>query len=86
MTDEHDRPPVRYVDAERINPFRVLLDLHDHATRRPAAPRPDDVLAELALAAAVVSWWTRWVIGGRPAVDVDEVRAVQRRLAAEVGA
>jgi hypothetical protein len=60
MTDEHDRPPIRYIDAERINPFRVLLDLHDHATRRPAVPRPDDVLAELALAAAVVSWWTRW--------------------------
>jgi len=129
MMDEHDRPPIRYLDAERINPFRVLLDLHNHATRQPAVPRPDDVLAELALAAAVVSWWTRWqpmsihaalcagadladiaaatgldsaevvrrwqrwtdvqtrlLIGGRPAVDADEVRAVQRRLAAEVGA
>ncbi|MEU5908946.1 hypothetical protein [Micromonospora sp. NPDC047527] len=126
MTDEHDRPPIRYIDAERINPFRVLLDLHDHATRRPAVPRLDDVLAELALAAAVVSWWTRWqpmsihaalragadlsdiaaatgldpadvvrrwlqwtdiqtrlTIGGRPAVDVEEVRTIGRRLRVE---
>jgi hypothetical protein len=29
---------------------------------------------------------TQLIIGGRPVVDAEEVRAVQRRLAAEVGA
>lgn len=52
--------PVRFADAEEINPFKLLLDLHDHAVTRTAASGPVGVLAELALSAAVVSWWTRW--------------------------
>jgi len=116
-------PPVRFADAEEINPFKLLLDLHDHALAWTAAPGRDDVLKELALSAAVVSWWTRWQpatihaalrtgadladiaeatgldvsevvqrwrrwidvqtrldIGGRPAVDPVEVRAIEQRL------
>jgi hypothetical protein len=53
-------PPVRFADAEKINPFQLLVDLHDHVLTRPAKPRCGDALAELALSAAVVSWWTRW--------------------------
>lgn len=53
-------PPVRFADAEEINPFQLLLDLHDHAAARTPGSGLDDVLAELALSAAVVSWWTRW--------------------------
>ncbi|MET7398935.1 hypothetical protein ABZS66_36195 [Dactylosporangium sp. NPDC005572] len=124
MTDEHNRSPTRFVDAEQISPFRVLLDLHDRAIGRPATRSRHDVLAELALAAAVVLWWTRWqpmsihaalragadladiatatglepaevvrrrtdvqtqlVIGGRPAVDIEEVRTIRRRLPVRV--
>ncbi|WP_327006425.1 hypothetical protein OHA72_03560 [Dactylosporangium sp. NBC_01737] len=127
MTDEHGWPPVRFFDAEKVNPFQVLLELHSHAIGRPATPSQHDVLAELALAAAVVSWWSRWqpmsihaalrtgadladvaaatgldpadvirrwlrwaevqtrlTIGGRPAVDVEEVRTIGRRLRIEV--
>ncbi|SCE97836.1 hypothetical protein [Micromonospora chokoriensis] len=53
-------PPVRFADAEEINPFQLLLDLHDHAVAGTPESGLDDVLAELALSAAVVSWWTRW--------------------------
>ncbi|WP_431728340.1 hypothetical protein [Verrucosispora sp. TAA-831] len=53
-------PPVRFADAEEINPFQPLLDLHDHAVARTPGTGLDDVLTELALSAAVVSWWTRW--------------------------
>jgi hypothetical protein len=53
-------PPVRFADAEEINPFQLLLDLHDHALARSPESGVDDVLAELALSAAMVSWWTRW--------------------------
>ncbi|MGC5031827.1 hypothetical protein [Micromonospora sp. DT229] len=53
-------PPVRFADAEEINPFQLLLDLHDHAGARTPETGLDDVLAELALSAAVASWWTRW--------------------------
>ncbi|MFG2079552.1 hypothetical protein ACGFI5_04225 [Micromonospora tulbaghiae] len=53
-------PPVRFADAEEINPFQLLLDLHDHAVARTPESGLDNVLAELALSAAVVSWWTRW--------------------------
>ncbi|NJP30608.1 hypothetical protein [Micromonospora thermarum] len=53
-------PPVRFADAEKINPFKLLLDLHDCAVARTATSGRDDALAELALSAAVVSWWTRW--------------------------
>src|SRR2546421_4868447 len=55
-----DGPPVRFADTEKINPFRLLLDLHNHVLTRPVRPARDDALAELALSAAVVSWWTRW--------------------------
>lgn len=53
-------PPVRFADAKEINPFQLLLDLHDHAVALTPESGLDDVLAELALPAAVVSWWTRW--------------------------
>lgn len=52
-------PPVRFADAKDISPFQLLLDLHDHAVARTPESGLDDVLAELALSAAVVSWWTR---------------------------
>ncbi|MFF5171757.1 hypothetical protein ACFY3U_03875 [Micromonospora sp. NPDC000089] len=52
--------PVRFADAEDINPFKLLLDLHDYAVARTAASGRGDALTELALSAAVVSWWTRW--------------------------
>ncbi|ABP54414.1 hypothetical protein [Salinispora tropica] len=51
---------MRFVDAKVINPFKLLVDLHAHAVARTAAPGRDDALAELALSAAVLSWWTRW--------------------------
>jgi hypothetical protein len=47
-------------EAEKINPYQLLVDLHDHAIGRPFPPTRNDALAELALAAAVVSWWARW--------------------------
>ncbi|MFI6161420.1 hypothetical protein ACIA59_15925 [Micromonospora haikouensis] len=53
-------PPVRFADAEEINPFQLLLDLHDHAVARTPGTGLNGVLTELALSAAVVSWWTRW--------------------------
>ncbi|MGK5441651.1 hypothetical protein ACSNN7_07475 [Micromonospora sp. URMC 105] len=53
-------PPARFADAEKINPFKLLLDPHDCAVARTAVSGRDDALAELALSAAVVSWWTRW--------------------------
>lgn len=31
MTDDHERPPTRFVDTDKINPFRAPLGLHDHA-------------------------------------------------------
>lgn len=120
-------PLVRFADAEEINPFQLLLDLHDHAVARTPESGLDDVLAELALSAAVVSWWTRWQpstihsalragadltdiaettgldasdvvrrwrrwadvqtrldIGGRPSVDLVEVRAIERWLGSGV--
>src|SRR6266508_2028300 len=114
---------MRFADAEKINPFRLLLDLHDHVFTRPVRLGSGDALAELALSAAVVSWWTRWQpsqihaalraeadltdiaaatglepcdivrrwrrwadvqsrlnIEGRPALDVNEVQGIERRL------
>ena len=60
MTDALEPRPVRFADSEQRNPFRLLLELHDHAVGGPALPSWSDILAELALAAAVVSWWSRW--------------------------
>ncbi|WP_435123341.1 hypothetical protein [Micromonospora tulbaghiae] len=73
-------PPVRFADAEEINPFQLLLDLHDHAVARTPGTGLDDVLTELALSAAVVSWWTRWqpsmihaaLLAGADLMDVAE--------------
>ncbi|GAA4714790.1 hypothetical protein [Phytohabitans rumicis] len=53
-------PPTRFTDAEKINPFQLLINLHDHTLDHAPDPTPDGVLAELALAAAVVAWWSRW--------------------------
>ncbi|WP_348775287.1 hypothetical protein [Solwaraspora sp. WMMD937] len=52
--------PVRFVDAQEINPFELLLNLHGHAVAWTPGSGRDDVLAELALSAAVVSRWTSW--------------------------
>jgi hypothetical protein len=119
-------PPIRFADAEQINPLHVLIDLHDHVLGGCVEPTRDEALTELALAAAVVSWWSRWqpmtihaalrsgadladiaaatgltndevvhrwqrwtdvqtrlLIGGRPAVDPDEVRTIAERLRGE---
>ena len=119
-------PPVRFADAERLNPYQLLLDLHDHALGRSTDPAQEEVLAELALAAAVVAWWSRWqpltihtalragsgladitaatgldqhevvrrwrtwtevqtrlIIGGRPALDAEDVRTIGERLRQE---
>ncbi|MFR9777710.1 hypothetical protein ACL02O_16840 [Micromonospora sp. MS34] len=55
-----DPPPTRFDDAEKINPFQALVDLHDHATGHPLRPSRDEALTDLALSAAVVSWLSRW--------------------------
>ncbi|MEV6632195.1 hypothetical protein AB0M54_15730 [Actinoplanes sp. NPDC051470] len=81
--------PTRFAEAEKINPYQALVDLHDHAIGRPFPPTRDDALAELTLAAAVVSWWARWQpamihaafragadladISAATALDIDEV-------------
>lgn len=52
--------PTRFTDAEKINLFQVLIDLHDHALDRATNPSPAGAPAELALAAAVVARWSRW--------------------------
>ncbi len=54
MTEWHepDAPaPVRLVDAERINAYQLLSDLHDHALAHSLAPTREQALGELALAA-----------------------------------
>jgi hypothetical protein len=53
-------PPTAYAVAEKVNPYQLLLDLYDQAIARSARPSRTDWLAELALAAAVVTWWRRW--------------------------
>ncbi|MEU5552838.1 hypothetical protein ABZ738_23975 [Micromonospora sp. NPDC047793] len=55
-----DLPPTHFDDAEKINTFQALIDLHAHATGRPLQPSRSEALAELALSAAVVAWWSRW--------------------------
>lgn len=57
---ERTPPPTSYAATEKINPYQLLTDLHDHAIARSARPSSTDLLAELALAAAVVAWWRRW--------------------------
>jgi hypothetical protein len=52
--------PTRFDEAEKINPFQLLIDLHDHALSCSPDPTPDGALAELTLAAAVTAWWSRW--------------------------
>lgn len=62
MTDDRALdagPVVRFSDAEKINPFQVLIELHDHALRQSSGSSRAEVLTELALA-AVLSWWSRW--------------------------
>ena len=57
---ERTPPPTSYAAAEQINPYQFLIDLHDHAIARSGQPSSTNLLAELALAAAVVTWWRRW--------------------------
>jgi hypothetical protein len=52
--------PTRFEEAEMLSPFQFLIDLHDHALSCSPDPAPDGALAELALAAAVTVWWSRW--------------------------
>ena len=57
-------PPLTFAEAEQHNAFSLLIELHDHSlTRTVQAERPEQAahhLAELALASAVVAWWSRW--------------------------
>lgn len=53
-------PSTQFVEAEKINPYQILVDLHNHAIGRSFPPSRNSMLAELALAAAVVSSWSRW--------------------------
>ena len=57
--------PTRFVDAEQVSPYRVLIDLRDHALFRGVSPDVGHALAELALAAAVAHngsspGWSMW--------------------------
>ncbi len=53
--------PLAFAEVADRNPFQLLLDLYNHTQRRKSASEPvDAALEELALAAAVVSWWSRW--------------------------
>lgn len=56
--------PRTFIDAESLNGYAVLTLLHDHAMRlNDSGERTDEAdhhLTELALSAAVVSWWSRW--------------------------
>ncbi|MBM0231157.1 hypothetical protein JNW91_04250 [Micromonospora sp. STR1_7] len=54
------KPPMRFTDAEKINPFQLLLDLQENAAARTPESGRVAVLAELALSAAMVSCWTHW--------------------------
>jgi hypothetical protein len=59
-----DEPPLTFAAAEQHNAYALLTELHDHALtfdvegKRPSDPKHH--LAELALSAAVVAWWSRW--------------------------
>lgn len=55
------RPPLTFAEAEQRNPFALLGELRDHAMALRVDEKPAEFhLTELALAAAVVAWWTRW--------------------------
>jgi hypothetical protein len=58
--EERDVAPVQLVDAERINPYQLLLDLHHHSLEHALTPSRRDALADLAMSAAVVCRWTCW--------------------------
>lgn len=53
-------PPTRLIGAEKIDSRQLPIALHDHAPDRAPDSARDDALAELALAAAVVAWRSRW--------------------------
>lgn len=61
----------RFAETDEINPFKLLLNLLDHAVARTAGPGRDDILAELPLSAAAVFWWTR----SRPLIIYAVLRA-----------
>jgi len=72
--DESTGTPVQSTDAERINPYNVLIDVHDYAIGRRVTPGREAALAGLSLAAAMVSWPSRqWplMIHTAPQVDAD---------------
>ncbi|MFV2104271.1 hypothetical protein [Micromonospora sp. LOL_024] len=83
-------PPVRFADAEEINPFQLLLDLPDRAVARTPESGLDDVLAELALSGAMVFWWTRWQpsmihAALRAGADLPDIVRATGRGASDVG-
>src|SRR5204862_8324920 len=46
MNDARASAPLRLADAERVNPYQLLLDLYDHAPGRSTASDQEEVLAE----------------------------------------
>lgn len=60
MTTPSPATPVRFVDAEQLNAHQLLTYLYEHLLSRGVTPDAGHALTELALAAAVVTWWSRW--------------------------
>jgi hypothetical protein len=59
---ESQRLPLTFAEAETHNPFALLVELHDHAMALRVEEKPAGFhLTELALSAAVVAWWSRWM-------------------------
>jgi hypothetical protein len=70
-SESNTSPPVLFADAERLNAYQLLLDLHERSLACGLAPDRTDALVELALAAAVVARWTSW----QPAMIHNALRA-----------
>jgi hypothetical protein len=70
--------PLTFAGAAERNPFRLLLDLYDQTQRCASDTSAAGALTELALSAAVVSWWARWqpltmhkaLLGGATLTDI----------------
>lgn len=56
----HPQPPLTFVEARTHSPYALLHELHDQALYNYRETTPEPFLAELALSAAVVRWWTSW--------------------------
>src|SRR5690242_8329352 len=56
-----DPLPQTVAEAEQHNPFQLLTELREHALAlMPHERNAEFHLTELALAAAVIGWWSRW--------------------------